>query len=140
MVVAWAIDAQGETMYPRKWNHGFIDMPFVKKNEQRRPSLTNESVTARITRTNQPMSPCNGFRVLTRSPVYASGILGSRTGTICVVWWKYAERRHLGILLVRGQMYTNRRQIGSRRTSKPHSSRGPLLLSGWPNLPNTANL
>jgi hypothetical protein len=27
MVVASAVDKQGEQIYPRKWNHDFIDLP-----------------------------------------------------------------------------------------------------------------
>jgi integrase len=45
MVVASAIDEQGEEIYPRKWNHEFIDMPVVDKHKQRRPSFTGEMVT-----------------------------------------------------------------------------------------------
>ena len=30
MVVASAINEEGEALYPRKWNHEFIDLPEVK--------------------------------------------------------------------------------------------------------------
>src|SRR6266478_815072 len=43
MVVASAIDAQGEQLYPRKWNHTFIDMPQVKKPEA--PAFKGDVVT-----------------------------------------------------------------------------------------------
>jgi hypothetical protein len=43
MVVASAIDEQGEELYPRKWNHKFIDMPQVKNQKQ--PVFTGEVVT-----------------------------------------------------------------------------------------------
>jgi integrase len=43
MVVASAIDEQGEELYPRKWNHKFIDMPQVKKPEP--PAFTGNIVT-----------------------------------------------------------------------------------------------
>jgi integrase len=43
MVVASAIDEQGEELYPRKWNHRFIDMPLVKKPEP--PAFTGNIVT-----------------------------------------------------------------------------------------------
>jgi integrase len=43
MVVASAIDEQGEQLYPRKWNHTFIDMPQVKKPEA--PAFRGDVVT-----------------------------------------------------------------------------------------------
>ena len=46
MVVASAVNEQGEELYPRKWNAEFIDMPAVSKQQQRRPTLTGDVVTA----------------------------------------------------------------------------------------------
>jgi integrase len=43
MVVGSAIDEHGEELYPRKWNHEFIDMPQVKAVKQ--PAFTGETVT-----------------------------------------------------------------------------------------------
>ncbi len=43
MVVASAVDEQGEQLHPRKWNHEFIDLPQVKNQKQ--PSFTGEVVT-----------------------------------------------------------------------------------------------
>ncbi len=40
LVVASAVDADGEQIYPRKWNHDFIGMPIVEPNKQRRPTVT----------------------------------------------------------------------------------------------------
>lgn len=40
MVVASAIDNQGEQLYPRKWNHEFIDLPQV--GSHRTPTFTAE--------------------------------------------------------------------------------------------------
>jgi integrase len=54
MVVASAINEQGEEIHPRKWNHDFIDLPVVKKSEQRRPSFTGEQVTQLVARTRKP--------------------------------------------------------------------------------------
>jgi integrase len=50
LVVASAIDANGEELYPRKWNHDFVEMPVVTK--QHRPSFTSEQVTSILTKTN----------------------------------------------------------------------------------------
>ena len=40
MVVASAVDAEGEQIYPRKWNHNFIGLPIVDPNKQHRPTIT----------------------------------------------------------------------------------------------------
>jgi integrase/recombinase XerD len=43
MVVASAINEEGEELYPRKWNHSFIDLPQVSNPKQ--PSFTAGVVT-----------------------------------------------------------------------------------------------
>ena len=53
MVVASAVDENGEELYPRKWNHQFIDLPVVKKQEQQRPSFTGDVVTEIIAATKR---------------------------------------------------------------------------------------
>ncbi len=40
MVVASAVNAEGEEVYPRRWNHDFIDMPVVQKTKQNTPSFS----------------------------------------------------------------------------------------------------
>lgn len=44
MVVASAVNENGEQVYPRTWNHEFIDLPEVK--DQRQPIHTSETMTA----------------------------------------------------------------------------------------------
>jgi integrase len=44
MVVASAVNADGEELYPRKWNPEFMDMPEVRN--QHTPALTSEQVNA----------------------------------------------------------------------------------------------
>jgi len=44
MVVASAVNENGEQIYPRKWNHEFMDLPEVKN--QRQPSHSSETMTA----------------------------------------------------------------------------------------------
>lgn len=39
-VLAAAVDEEGEQIYPRKWNHDFIQLPVVRKDKQRRPAVT----------------------------------------------------------------------------------------------------
>ena len=40
MVVASAVNAEGEEVYPRKWNHNFVGMPIVDPTKQHRPTVT----------------------------------------------------------------------------------------------------
>ena len=47
MVVASAVNDEGDQIYPRKWNHEFIDLPQV--TDQRTPTFTAEEV-AKITK------------------------------------------------------------------------------------------
>lgn len=44
LVLASAVDADGEQIYPRKWNHDFIGMPIVNPEEQKRPTVTGAEV------------------------------------------------------------------------------------------------
>jgi integrase len=43
MVVASAVNEEGEELYPRKWNHSFIDLPRIRSPKQ--PSFTGAAVT-----------------------------------------------------------------------------------------------
>ena len=48
MVVASAVNENGEQVRPRTWNHEFIDLPEIK--DQRQPTFTSEvmkAITAR---------------------------------------------------------------------------------------------
>jgi len=40
VVVASALNSEGEELYPRKWNHEFVDMPIVEKGKQNTPSFS----------------------------------------------------------------------------------------------------
>jgi integrase len=40
LVVASAVNAEGEEIHPRKWNHNFVGMPILKREEQHRPTVT----------------------------------------------------------------------------------------------------
>jgi Phage integrase family len=44
MVVASAVNENGEQIYPRTWNHNFIDLPVVK--DQRQPTFASEAMKA----------------------------------------------------------------------------------------------
>ena len=43
MVVASAVNEDGEELYPRKWNSAFIDLPEIR--DQRTPTFTGEDLT-----------------------------------------------------------------------------------------------
>src|SRR5437016_5351269 len=45
MVVASAVDEQGEEIYPRKWNNEIIDLPGVGKDKQKYTSFYAEGMT-----------------------------------------------------------------------------------------------
>ena len=49
MVVASAVDAEGEQIYPRKWNHNFIGLPIVDPNKQHRPTVTEAELVEILT-------------------------------------------------------------------------------------------
>jgi integrase len=40
LVVASALNEEGEQVYPRKWNHDFIQLPMVDREKQHRPTVT----------------------------------------------------------------------------------------------------
>jgi integrase len=42
MVVASAVNKEGEEIYPRKWNHEFMDMPVIEKAKQNTPCFSSE--------------------------------------------------------------------------------------------------
>jgi integrase len=43
-VVASAVNEEGEQIFPRKWNHEFVDMPVVEKSKQNTPHFTSEVI------------------------------------------------------------------------------------------------
>jgi integrase len=49
MVVASAVNKEGEEVYPRKWNHEFMDMPLVVKSKQNTPSFSPEIMSGLAT-------------------------------------------------------------------------------------------
>jgi integrase len=46
LVVASALDKDGNELFPRKWNHEFMDMPIVEKQKQRRPAFDAQTMSA----------------------------------------------------------------------------------------------
>jgi integrase len=69
-IVESRLDEEGEPIYARKWNNDVIDLPVVKKREQRRPKLAKEGVTAVIADCGTPwermlyiLCPAGGMRI-----------------------------------------------------------------------------
>lgn len=44
MVVASAVNSEGEQIHPRKWNHDFIGLPIVQPEKQHRPTITESEL------------------------------------------------------------------------------------------------
>ena len=45
MVLASAVNADGDQLYPRTWNAEFVGLPIVRKDEQHRPTITETEVS-----------------------------------------------------------------------------------------------
>ena len=41
---ASSVNEEGEQLFPRKWNHEFVDMPVVNKSNQNTPHFTSEVI------------------------------------------------------------------------------------------------
>lgn len=57
LVVASAVDDEGEEIYPRNWNHDFVGMPIVQKEKQPRPTVTEAEVAQILTNALQRYVP-----------------------------------------------------------------------------------
>lgn len=44
LVLASAVDENGDELYPRKWNHDFVGLPIVRKEDQHRPTTTEAEI------------------------------------------------------------------------------------------------
>lgn len=53
LVVASAVDPNGEQVYPRKWNHDFIGLPIVEPHKQHRPTVTKQELEQILTGTSK---------------------------------------------------------------------------------------
>jgi integrase len=50
LVVASAVDDEGEQIYSRNWNHDFVGMPIVQKEKQPRPTVTEAEIVQILTK------------------------------------------------------------------------------------------
>jgi integrase len=46
LVVASAVNEEGDEIYPRTWNYEFIQLPLVVKEKQNRPTITDVEISA----------------------------------------------------------------------------------------------
>jgi integrase len=53
LVVASAVNEEGEQVYPRTWNHDFIQLPMVRKDKQYRPTVTDADLKAILSNTRK---------------------------------------------------------------------------------------
>ena len=50
MVVSSAVNAEGDEIYPRKWNHNFVGLPIIDPTKQKRPTVTQAELQNILTR------------------------------------------------------------------------------------------
>jgi integrase len=53
MVVASAVNAEGDPLYPRKWNHDFVGLPIVQREKQHRPTVSAKRVEQIVTESTE---------------------------------------------------------------------------------------
>lgn len=49
-IVASAVDAKGNQLYPRTWNNDFMDIPLIRKTDLDAPILAGEAISGAISR------------------------------------------------------------------------------------------
>jgi integrase len=49
LIVASAVDEEGDQIHPRTWNHEFIQLPLVIKEKQNRPTINEAEISAMLT-------------------------------------------------------------------------------------------
>ena len=65
MVLASAVNADGDQLYPRTWNAEFVGLPIVRKDEQHRPTITETEVSEILAGTKGATALCSHcWRVL----------------------------------------------------------------------------
>jgi integrase len=52
MIVASAVNDEGEELFPRKWNHEFLELPIIDENKQHRPTFSTETLNLILEKTD----------------------------------------------------------------------------------------
>ena len=96
-VVASAVNEEGEQLFPRKWNHEFVDMPVVDKSKQNTPHFTSEVIA-------------RDSRVLQRV----------QADVLCLTWWKRdsALEKHWGLKSTSTSRRTSEHSTFARRSAE----------------------
>jgi integrase len=119
MVVASAIDPDGEVVYPRKWNHEFIDLPTVV--DQRTPIFTAQEV-------EQIISAAEGqFRVL-YTLLAATGLRAGEALALEVGHFHDGAKIQVSQGLWNGKLQSPKTRAGYREVDLP-SGMVPMLES-----------
>jgi len=53
LVVASALDEEGDQLHPRVWNHEFIQLPLVIKEKQNRPTISETEISSLLKNVNE---------------------------------------------------------------------------------------
>jgi hypothetical protein len=59
LVVASAVNAEGEPVFPRVWNHNFCGMPIVDSSKQHRPTVTRAELESILERARPRYNCCS---------------------------------------------------------------------------------
>jgi integrase len=112
-IVASAMDPQtGEQIYPRQWNHAFIDAPTVEN--QRQPCVTGDDVTRAI-RESRTWSEQLLYVILAGTGLRISEALAIRVGPVNNDQTSFLEDQ--GVIEVRATIFENKEYPGKVKTA-----------------------
>lgn len=80
MVVASAVGSEGDPLYPRKWNHDFIGIPILRREEQRRQTITEAELSEVLAKTTPRYSIL--FALLAASGLRIGEALALKTSSL----------------------------------------------------------
>jgi len=126
-IVASAADPQtGEQIYPRTWNHAFIDAPTVK--DQKQPCVTGEQVTKAI-REARSWQEQLMYTILAGTGLRVSECLAIRVGAAAEDQTAFLEDQ--GVIQVRASIWHNQEYRGKLKTvaAKREADLDPRLPS-----------
>jgi integrase len=78
LVVASAVDHEGEPIFPRKWNAEFVGLPIIKKNDQHRPTFEASKVSTIVSSARKHYRVV--FTTLAGSGLRAGELIGLKVG------------------------------------------------------------
>jgi len=112
-IIASVVDPEnGEQIYPRTWNHMFIDAPTIKKQKQ--PTVTGEEVTRTI-RESRSWQEQLMYTILAGTGLRVSECLAIRVGRVAEDQTAFLEDQ--GVIEVRATIWHNREYPGKLKTT-----------------------